>query len=135
MVTKKRKIDFTDESIKELMQETYHEIVDERQRALAAYKKVTKNMEENPDIAMVGKIANDLLKIVDGSIEKKIALLKLQTNVVYKNKGAGGESEDTPGGGGSGVITEADRKEIQEMLARTRVSNSDEDDTNVKKYN
>ena len=68
---RKKKIDVSEESMKELMQETYNEIVDERNKALTAYKKFSKDINENSDIALVGKITNDLLKIIDGTIEKK----------------------------------------------------------------
>ena len=36
---KKKKIDVSVESMKDLMQETYNEIVDERNKAITAYKK------------------------------------------------------------------------------------------------
>lgn len=116
MTTKKKKIDFSDESIQQLMQETYYEIVDERNRALAGYKKVTKNMDENTDIALVGKVGNDLLKIIDGSIEKKLRLIKMQIDVVYKNTGKagdGGQTSDNPG-----VLSAEDRKMVEDMLKK-----------------
>jgi hypothetical protein len=43
---KKKKVDVSEESMKELMQETYNEIVDERNRALTAYKKFSKDINE-----------------------------------------------------------------------------------------
>lgn len=132
MTTKKKKIEFTDESIQELMQETYHEIIDERNRALAAYKKFSKDLDSNSDIAMIGKITNDLLKIVDGSIEKKLRLIKIQADVLYKTSGKTGEGSDTPGTGGSGILTEEDRKMVQEMLAKESITNSE--DKNTKNY-
>ncbi len=107
---KKKKIDISEDSMRELMQETYHEIVDERNRALTAYKKFTKDINENSDIALVGKITNDLLKIIDGAIEKKLRLIKIQGDIIYKNgKGSASESDNV-------VITEEDRKWAQNFL-------------------
>lgn len=108
-MNKKRKVDINEESLKDLMQETYNEIVDERNRALAAYKKYTKDINENTDIALVGKITNELLKIIDSSIEKKLRLIKLQGDIIYKN----GKPADTSSSD-MGVITDEDKKWLAE---------------------
>lgn len=121
---KKKKVDVSEESMKELMQETYNEIVDERNRALNAYKKFSKDINENSDIALVGKITNDLLKIIDGTIEKKLRLIKIQSDILYKNgKGASGD------GGAPIVITEDDRKWAENFL-----KNQGKEDNNEKEY-
>lgn len=109
---KKKVVDVSENSLKELMQETYNEIVDERNRALTAYKKYTKNINENTDIALVGKIGNDLLKIVDGAIEKKIRLIKIQSDILYKNGKSSNSNDDI----GNIVITEDDRKWAENFL-------------------
>jgi hypothetical protein len=118
---KKKKVDVSEESMKELMQETYNEIVDERNRALNAYKKFSKDINENSDIALVGKITNDLLKIIDGTIEKKLRLIKIQSDILYKN-GKGGAS----GEGASIVITEDDRKWAEDFLKNQSKENNNE---------
>jgi hypothetical protein len=106
---KKKKIDINEESMKELMQETYNEIVDERNKAVAAYKKFSQNINENSDIALVGKITNDLLKIIDGSIDKKLALIKIQSGIIYKN---GKSSAEGP----NYIMTEEDKAWAQQIL-------------------
>jgi hypothetical protein len=116
MVPKKKKVDVSEDSMKELMQETYNEIVDERNRALSAYKKFTKDINENSDIALVGKITNDLLKIIDSSIEKKLRLIKIQGDILYKS---GKPSEAS---GMNMTITDEDRKWAEEFIKK---SNSD----------
>jgi predicted CoA-binding protein len=107
---RKKKVDVSIESMKELMQETYNEIVDERNRALSAYKKFTKDINENSDIALVGKVSNDLLKIIDGAIEKKLRLIKIQSDIIYKTKQVGTEST------GNFMITEEDKKWAENFL-------------------
>jgi hypothetical protein len=119
---KKKKIDVSEESMKELMQETYNEIVDERNKALTAYKKFSKDINENSDIALVGKITNDLLKIIDGTIEKKLRLIKIQSDILYKN-GKGGSGE----GGAPMVITEEDRKWAEEFLKKQNNSDNEKE--------
>jgi hypothetical protein len=121
---KKKKIDVSIESMRELMQETYNEIVDERNKALTAYKKFSKDINENSDIALVGKITNDLLKIIDGSIEKKLRLIKIQSDILYKNGKTGTET------GAPVTITEEDRKWAEEFMKRQATSTGD----NEKEY-
>ena len=89
----RKKVGLSQESALELMQEIYTEIVDERNKAIQTFKKFSRNTDENTDIAMVGKITNELLKIVDSAIEKKIRLLKIQTDILYKTGKAGDESD------------------------------------------
>jgi hypothetical protein len=91
--TARRKVGLSQESALDLMQEIYVEIVDERNKAITTFKKFSRNTDENTDIAMVGKITNELLKIVDSAIEKKIRLLKIQTDILYKTGKAGDDSE------------------------------------------
>lgn len=107
---KKKKVDITETSMTELMQETYNEIVDERNKAIIAYKKFSKDINENVDIAMVGKITNDLLKIIDGAIEKKLRLIKIQSDIIYKNGKSSSESSNDI------RITEEDKKWAAEFM-------------------
>ncbi len=121
---KKKKVNISEESMIELMQETYNEIVDERNRALTAYKKYTKDINENNDIALVGKITNDLLKIIDGSIEKKLRLIKIQGDILYKNGKADTQQQVA-------TLTDEDRKWAEEYLKRQSVESND---VNEKEY-
>jgi hypothetical protein len=118
---KKKKVDVSIESMRELMQETYNEIVDERNKALTAYKKFSKDINENSDIALVGKITNDLLKIIDGSIEKKLRLIKIQSDILYKNGKVGGTETGAPL-----TITEDDRKWAEEFMKKQATSGNNE---------
>lgn len=125
MVPKKKKVDVSEESMRDLMQETYNEIVDERNRALTAYKKFTKDINENSDIALVGKITNDLLKIIDSSIEKKLRLIKIQGDILYKS------GKPSEGSGENMTITDEDRKWAEEFLKQQNASTSE---NNEKEY-
>lgn len=111
--------------MRDLMQETYNEIVDERNRALTAYKKFSKDINENSDIALVGKITNDLLKIIDSSIEKKLRLIKIQGDILYKS------GKPVEGSGVSMTITDEDRKWAEEFL---KTQNTATSENNEKEY-
>lgn len=119
---KTKKVDISEESMVELMQETYNEIVDERNRALSAYKKFSKDINENNDIALVGKVTNDLLKIIDGSIEKKLRLIKIQGDILFK----AGKSDANPAGSGGMTFTEEDKKWAEQML-KEQVKSTDKE--------
>jgi hypothetical protein len=125
MTPKKKKVDISEDSMRELMQETYNEIVDERSRALTAYKKFSKDINENSDIALVGKITNDLLKIIDSSIEKKLRLIKIQGDILYKS------GKPVEGSGANMTITDEDRKWAEEFL---KSSPDKPSDTSEKEY-
>ena len=118
----RKKIGLSTESATDLMQEIYVEIVDERNKALQTFKKFMRETEDNADIAMIGKITNELLKIVDSSIEKKIKLLKIQTDILYKiGKGGNNAEKDYK-------LSEEDsafiHKEIKKTLQNTDADNN-----------
>jgi hypothetical protein len=89
----KNKIEINESSLTSLLQETYCEVVDQRNKALGLLNKYLKNVEENTDIAMVGKINNELLKVIDSSIGKKLELAKLMADIM--NKKGNIKSDDT----------------------------------------
>lgn len=111
--SRKTQINVNEESMQKLMQETYNEIVDERNKALILYKRVTKDIESNSDIALIGKVANDLLKIMDGAVEKKIKLIKLQSDILYKTA----KTDSSPD---NFTMTDEDKKWAEEMLEKQK---------------
>jgi len=88
---KKPKIQATPDSLNHLLQEIYNECVEIRKDAMLQRIKILKQVEELEDIQMVGKITNDLLKIIDLAIDKKLALAKLQAGLIS----AGGNMKPT----------------------------------------
>lgn len=109
----KTQINVNEESMQKLMQETYNEIVDERNKALILYKRVTKDIDSNSDIALIGKVANDLLKIMDGAVDKKIKLIKLQSDIIYKTA----KNDSSPD---NFTMTDEDKKWAEEMLEKQK---------------
>jgi hypothetical protein len=109
----KTQINVNEESMQKLMQETYNEIVDERNKALILYKRVTKDIDSNSDIALIGKVANDLLKIMDGAVEKKLKLIKLQSDIIYKTTKTDSSSDNF-------TMTDEDRKWAEEMIEKQK---------------
>jgi len=106
----KQKIEFTDESLTSLLHETYCEVVDQRNKALGLLNKYLKNVEENSDLAMVGKINNELLKVIDSSIGKKLELAKLMADIMNKK---GSISNDTTS---TNQISKEQKSEMRKLV-------------------
>lgn len=124
MKTRKRqKIDVSEDSLQYLMQEVYTEIVDERNKAMTAYKKFSKEINDSTDISMIGKITNDLLKIADSAIDKKLKLIKLQSDILYK-----GEKNTSDSIQNNGKITAEDKKWLRDQMEKQRNDGFDVDD-------
>lgn len=115
---KRKSIDITEDSMIDLMQETYNEITDERNRAIKSLNQYSRDIETNEDIALVGRVTNDLLKIIDRSIERKLQLIKIQGDILFKN-GKGSNPA-----GGPIKITDEDKQMIQEYLKNNSAANT-----------
>lgn len=115
-VTKKSRVNFTEDAIIELMEETYNDIIQEKTKALTAYKDYKAFVKDSTDVGFAGKVTVDLLKIIDNAIDKKLKLIKLQTDYMLKmgKVGVGGDGEQVAGKG----LTDDDKKEIEAMLER-----------------
>lgn len=120
---KRKSVDISEDSMINLMQETYNEITDERNRAIKSLNQYSRDIETNEDIALIGRVTNDLLKIIDKSIERKLQLIKIQGDILFKNgKGA------SQGGGGPIKITDEDKQMIQEYLKNGSANSKTYDD-------
>ena len=84
---KKTKINLDKGSLQEFMQEIYNDCVNVMN---TARKELTerKNRAEIDDVndeSLIGKVNNDTLKIIENTIDKKLALAKLQNQIVSNN--------------------------------------------------
>tara|TARA_B100001758_G_C18375520_1_gene594038 strand:- start:253 stop:636 length:384 start_codon:yes stop_codon:yes gene_type:complete len=81
---KKTKINLNKDSLQEFMQEIYNDCVNVMNSARKELNE-RKNRAEIDDIndeSMIGKVNNDTLKIIEGTIDRKLALAKLQSQIV-----------------------------------------------------
>ena len=90
---KKTKINLDKNSLQEFMQEIYNDCVNVMN---TARKELTerKNRAEIDDVndeSLIGKVNNDTLKIIEGTIDRKLALAKLQTQIIS----SGSKEEET----------------------------------------
>lgn len=109
---KKTKINLDKNSLQELMQEIYNDctnIMNSARRELNE-RKVRTNIEDVNDEYQIGKVNNETLKILDTTVDKKLALAKLQSQIL------GAKSNDDDGIGVNGGITEEDKNILRELF-------------------
>jgi hypothetical protein len=113
----KTKIKLDSDSFQTLLQEIYNDI-------LAVQKKARSDMEERKalpigntsDAFQIGKVNNESLKIIDSSVEKKLALAKLQSQILTSNS----ETKETNQSG----MTDDDKKLIRELIEKQKNKNN-----------
>jgi len=88
---KKKEIKFTKDSVLSLMQETYNEIVEQRNTAIRIQNKMLALMKDSEDMQTIGPIIKEQQKIINDCVEKKLTLSKLQASIWEKSQG---EKED-----------------------------------------
>ena len=81
---KKTKINLDKNSLQEFLQEIYNHCVNVMNSARKELneRKSRAEIEDVNDESMIGKVNNDTLKIIESTIDRKLALAKLQTQIV-----------------------------------------------------
>lgn len=122
---KKKEIQLTTDSFLSMAQEAYNELVEQRSTCIRTINenKNKVNVEDMHDLTNLNKANTDLLKIVDTTIDKKLTLVKLMSQLIFK-PGAGGE-----GSKGDGNLTPED------MAMLCDIFNKDDKDDDKKEYN
>ena len=122
---KKKDIKLTTDSFLSLTQEAYNELVEQRSTCIRTINenKNKVNVEDMHDLSNLNKSNTDLLKIIDTTIDKKLTLVKLMSQLIFKSGSK--ESEDT----GSGTITPEDM-----ALLRGIFNNDEKDEDDKKEY-
>ena len=110
---KKTKINLNAESLTEFMQEIYN---DSTNLMTAARKELNERksraeVEDIGDEYQIGKVNNETLKLIDSAIDKKLALAKLQSQIVSSNK-----IDDVDNSSSNGGINEDDKALLRELF-------------------
>ena len=108
---KKTKINIDKNSLQELMQEIYNDcsnVMNNARRELTE-RKIRVEIQDINDEYQIGKVNNETLKIIETTIDKKIALEKLQSQII------GTKSEEGDQSNGS-TITEDDKNLLRELF-------------------
>ena len=94
---KKTKINLDKDSLQEFMQEIYNDCVNVMNSARKELneRKSRAEIEDVNDESLIGKVNNDTLKIIEGTIDRKLALAKLQTQIISTEAKDGDTSSKT----------------------------------------
>jgi len=94
---KKTKINLDKDSLQEFMQEIYNDCVNVMNSARKELneRKSRAEIEDVNDESLIGKVNNDTLKIIEGTIDRKLALAKLQTQIISTDTKDGETSSKT----------------------------------------
>jgi hypothetical protein len=82
---KKKEIVLTKDSVLSLMQEIYNELVEQRATAIRIQNKMLILLKGAEDMAVIGPVIKEQQKIINDTIEKKLTLSKLQSNIWEKS--------------------------------------------------
>ena len=110
---KKTKINLNKDSLTEFMQEIYNDssnLMNSARKELNE-RKSRAEVEDIGDEYQIGKVNNETLKLIDSAIDKKLALAKLQSQIVTSNK-----TDDNDNTGTNGGINEDDKALLRKMF-------------------
>ena len=108
---KKTKINLDKNSLQEFMQEIYNDCVNIMNSARKELneRKNRAEIEDINDESLIGKVNNDTLKILEATIDKKLALAKLQSQIVSSES----TTQDAPS---NNTLTEEDKDLLRGMF-------------------
>lgn len=111
---KKKKVELNTDSFLSIAQETYNELVEQRSTAIRQINENKKKVqvEDTHDLGTMNKVNTDLLKLVDSTIDKKLSLIKLMSNLLFK-----GDKGPDSGNSTNGSITPEDIAMIQQLMS------------------
>ena len=114
---KKKKIELNSESLVSLMQEIYNDCTEQRKRALTDIneRKNQAELDNTTDIYQVGKVNNESLKLIDSVIDKKLSLVKLQSQLMNQNN---------EGDASGGFLSDADKDLLRDIVKEQEQKNN-----------
>jgi predicted transcriptional regulator len=111
MRTVRKNIALETDSALALMQEIYNDIVEQKNTATLIMKKMLSFMKESEDMSVIGPVIKEQQKILNECTEKKISLVKIQTNLIQK--GASDGNKFSPG---KLTLSDEDREILDKLV-------------------
>lgn len=120
---KKTKINLDKDSLQEFMQEIYNDCVNIMNSARKELneRKTRAEIDDVNDEYQIGKVNNETLKILETAIDKKLALAKLQSQIVT-------DKRDEQKGPTNDSISEKDKDVLRELFKEKSNKNNTEYD-------
>ena len=110
---KKTKINLDKDSLQEFMQEIYNDCVNVMNSARKELneRKNRAEIEDVNDESLIGKVNNDTLKIIEATIDRKLALAKLQTQIVGND-----DKSEQKSNNDTNNFTDSDKSLLRELF-------------------
>ena len=110
---KKTKINLDKSSLQEFMQEIYNDCVNVMNSARKELneRKNRAEIEDVNDESLIGKVNNDTLKIIEATIDRKLALAKLQTQIVGND-----DKSEQKSNNDTNNFTDSDKSLLRELF-------------------
>jgi hypothetical protein len=124
---KKKELKLSTDSFLSMAQEAYNELVEQRSTCIKTINenKNKVNVEDMHDLANLNKANTDLLKIVDTTIDKKITLVKLMSQLIFKPGSSSDSKEDAN-------LTPEDLVLLRDIFKGDDKGDDDKKDYNIK---
>jgi len=118
---KKKDIKLTTDSFLSLTQEAYNELVEQRSTCIRTINenKNKVNVEDMHDLSNLNKANTDLLKIIDTTIDKKLSLVKLMSQLIFKSNSNEDDSSN-------GNITPEDMALLRDIFKSDKEDNNND---------
>lgn len=110
MRPKRRKIEFTEESMNDLMQEIYNDTHIIRSRIVRLFTKWENKVNENGEVQAIGEQIIKLINAEAKNQDQKIVLLKVLREIVHNKKANNNEEESNQ------VVSDERKNELLEMV-------------------
>ena len=89
---RKKEISLNKDSVLSLMQEIYNELVEQRATAIRIQNKMLALLKDPEDMTLIGPVIKEQQKIINDTIDKKLALSKLQSTIWEKSNNSNQEN-------------------------------------------
>jgi hypothetical protein len=113
---KRKRIELNENSLKELMQETYNDAHQIRSTIVALFNNWNSKVKELGEVAATGKEIVSLINALARNQDQKITLMKVLSDIIYKNNNnaAAGQSKPVEGDGES--LSEDAKNALRKMI-------------------
>lgn len=124
---KRKRIELNENSLQELMQETYNDAHQIRSTIVALFNNWNSKVKELGEVAATGKEIVALINALARNQDQKITLMKVLSDIIYKNNNSnqsGNQSKSTSDNDGESLSEDAKnalRKMIEEASERGEI--------------
>lgn len=126
---KRKKLEFTEDSVNKLLQEIYEDSHNQKAKITRLFNKWETKVKENGEVAAIGDQIVKLIAAEAKNVDQKIMLLRYLKEVVFDKKDGGGISGGNVSAEEKGTVTTDRRNEllnfVQEELEKKEKEKKD----------